>query len=51
MLPAGYTARPLDFVDSGGFLDGRDVDLAYAVVCAADIGVLGKAEHSRVEGR
>jgi mycothiol synthase len=47
MLPAGYTARPLDFVDSDGFLDGPDVDLAYEVVCAADIGVLGKAEHSR----
>ena len=47
MLSAGYTARPLDLVDINGLLDGPDVDRAYAVVCAADIGVLGTAERSR----
>ena len=47
MLPPGYAARPLDFVEVDGFLDGPDVDLAYAVVSAADIGVLGSAEDSR----
>ena len=47
MLPAGYTARPLDFVEVDGFLDGPDVDLAYAVASAADVGVLGQAEDSR----
>ena len=47
MLPAGYTARPLDFVEIDGYLDGPDVDLAYAVVAAADAGVIGQVEDSR----
>ena len=47
VLPAGYTARPLEFHEVDGFLDGPDVDLAYEVVCAADIGVLAVAEASR----
>lgn len=47
VLPPGYTARPLDFHEVDGFLDGPDVDLAYDVVCAADVGVLAVAEASR----
>ena len=46
-LPAGYTARALQFHEVDGFLDGPDVDLAYSVVTAADIGVLAMAEASR----
>lgn len=47
VLPPGYTARPLEFHEVDGFLDGPDVDLAYEVVCAADVGVLAVAEASR----
>lgn len=47
MLPPGYSARPLEFIDIDGFLDGPDVDLAYAVVSAADAGVLAMADASR----
>lgn len=47
MLPSGYAARPLEFVDVDGLPDGPDVDLAYAVVSAADVGVIGHAEDSR----
>jgi ribosomal protein S18 acetylase RimI-like enzyme len=47
VLPPGYAARPLAFVEVDGFLDGHDVDLAYAVVAAADTGVLAMADASR----
>lgn len=47
MLPPGYVARPLKFVELDGLPDGPDVDLAYAVVSAADVGVIGHAEDSR----
>lgn len=47
VLPAGYVARPLELVEVGGLPDGPDVDLAYAVVSAADVGVIGHAEESR----
>lgn len=51
MLPDGYTARALDFVEVDGLLDGSDVDLAHSVVQAADIGVLAIAEASRESTR
>lgn len=47
MLPPGYTARPLEFDESGGLPDGPDVDLAYAVTCAADIALLGRPDDTR----
>lgn len=47
MLPPGFTARPLEFTEVDGYLDGPDVDLAYSVVSAADSGVLAIAEASR----
>ncbi len=47
MLPPGYRARPLDFSDVDGYADGSDVDFAYAVVSAADAGVLAMADASR----
>ena len=47
MLPAGYTARPLSFVEVDGLLDGPDVDLAYEIVAAADTGILAVADASR----
>ena len=47
MLPAGYSARPLDLHDVDGYVDGPDVDLAYTVVSAADAGVLAMADASR----
>lgn len=47
MLPPGYLARPLELLDVDGYLDGPDVDLAYAVVSAADTGVLAMADSSR----
>jgi mycothiol synthase len=47
VLPPGYIARPLEFIEVDGYLDGPDVDLAYSVVSAADSGVLAIAEASR----
>ena len=47
MLPPGYSARPLEFVEVDGYLDGPDVDIAYSVVSAADAGVLAMADASR----
>ena len=47
MLPPGYVARPLEFIEVDDYLDGPDVDLAYSVVSAADSGVLAIAEASR----
>lgn len=47
MLPPGFTARPLEFIEVDGYADGPDVDLAYSVVSAADSGVLAIAEASR----
>jgi ribosomal protein S18 acetylase RimI-like enzyme len=47
VLPPGYGTRPLEFTNVDGFLDGPDVDLAYAVVSAADAGVLAMADASR----
>jgi len=40
VLPPGYIARPLEFVEVDGYVDGPDVDLAYSVVAASDVGVL-----------
>lgn len=47
MLPPDYSARPLDLFETDGFVDGPDVDLAYAVVAAADRGVLEVADCTR----
>jgi ribosomal protein S18 acetylase RimI-like enzyme len=47
VLPPGYVARPLEFIEVDDYLDGPDVDLAYSVVSAADSGVLAIAEASR----
>ena len=47
MLPPGYSTRPLDLHEVDGYVDGPDVDLAYAVVAAADTGVLAMADASR----
>ena len=47
MLPPGYTARPLALADVDGFIDGPDVDLAYSLVSAADIGILDLADCTR----
>ena len=47
MLPPGYIARPLEFVEIEGYLDGLDVDIAFSVVSAADAGVLAMADSSR----
>lgn len=47
MLPPGYIARPLELSEVDGFIDGPDVDIAYAVVSAADTGVLAMADASR----
>jgi len=47
VLPPRYLTRPLELVDVDGYLDGPDVDLAYAVVSAADTGVLAMADASR----
>ncbi len=47
MLPAGYVARSLDLTEVDGYLDGTDVDLAYSVVAAADIGVIDSADSTR----
>ena len=47
MLSPGYSARPLHLVETDGYVDGPDVDLAYAVVSAADSGVLAMADASR----
>ena len=47
MLPPGYSARSLEFVEVDGYLDGPDVDIAYSVVSAADAGVLAMADASR----
>lgn len=47
MLPPGYSARPLDLFETDGYVDGPDVDLAYAVVAAADRGVIEVADSTR----
>ena len=47
MLPPGYVARPLEFIEVDGFVDGTDVDLAYSVVAAADIGVIDSPDSTR----
>jgi ribosomal protein S18 acetylase RimI-like enzyme len=47
VLPPGYVARPLEFIEVDDYLDGPDVDVAYSVVSAADSGVLATAEASR----
>lgn len=47
MLPPGYSARPLDLHEVDGYVDGPDVDLAYAVVAAADRGVIEVADCTR----
>ena len=40
MLPPGYVARYLNLDEVDGYVDGPDVDLAYSVVAASDVGVL-----------
>ncbi len=47
MLPPGYSARTLDLHEVDGYVDGPDVDLAYAVVAAADRGVIQVADCTR----
>ena len=47
MLPPGYSARPLDLHEVDGYVDGPDVDLAYAVVAASDLGVIAVADCTR----
>lgn len=47
VVPPGYVTRPIVFEDVDGLPDGPDVDLAYAVVTAADVGVIGRVEDSR----
>ena len=47
MLPAGYSSRPLDFVEVDGYVDGPDVDIAYSVVAASDLGVIAVADCTR----
>jgi mycothiol synthase len=47
VLPPGYSARPLDLFETDGYVDGPDVDLAYAVVAAADRGVIEVADCTR----
>lgn len=47
MLPPGYVARPLDLHEVNGYLDGPDVDLAYSVVAASDLGVIAIADCTR----
>jgi GNAT superfamily N-acetyltransferase len=47
VLPPGYVARPLDLAEVDGFVDGADVDLAYSVVAAADIGVIESPDSTR----
>jgi len=47
VLPPGYVARPLTLDAVDGYVDGPDVDLAYSVVSAADIGVLDLADCTR----
>ena len=47
MLPPGYSVRPVELHDVDGYVDGPDVDIAYAIVAAADTGVLAMADASR----
>jgi len=47
VIPPEYAVRPLEFDDSAGLPDGPDVDLAYAVVCAADVAILGAPDETR----
>lgn len=47
MLPPGYSARPLDLHEIDGYVDGPDVDLAYSVVAASDLGVIAVADCTR----
>lgn len=47
MLPPDYVARHLDLDEVDGYVDGPDVDLAYSVVAASDVGVLDIADCTR----